>query len=68
MADLSVLLGGGEDAARVTFRWDWGQGRCRGSRVVEHLPFKSTQVCYAEVVAACYSSSLGTNTTLVFVS
>lgn len=52
----------------VTFRRDWGQGRCRGSQVAEHLPFRSTQVGYAEVVAACYISSMGVKATLVFVS
>lgn len=58
----------GKIQATVTFRWHWGQGRCRENRVVEHLPFRSTQVCYAEVVAACCISSMGINATLVFVS
>lgn len=68
MADLDVLLGGGEDEATVTFTWDWGQGRCRGSQAIGHLPFRSSQVCYAEVVAACCISSMGIKATLVFVS
>lgn len=61
-------MGWGKMQLIVTFRWDWGQGRCRGSQVAEHLPFRSTQVGYAEVVAACYISSMGVKATLVFVS
>lgn len=39
----------------MTYRRDWGQGRCRAGQAVEHPPLKSAQVCYAEVVAAAVS-------------
>lgn len=64
MADLSVLLGGGEDAAQGHIRRDWGQGRCRAGQAVEHLPLKSAQVCYAAIVAVRCISSVGVNATL----